>query len=74
MPNDDRWCRAGGGFGPLLKSLGLDELLTAVRKAMRYLNVDSTMLGQLIHVAGRAGDSSQVRLFWPELMHSWGFA
>ena len=35
----------GDGFGPLFFSLGLDELLTAVREAMRDLTVDSTMLG-----------------------------
>jgi hypothetical protein len=44
----------GDGLGPLLFSLGLDELLTAVREAMRDLNVDSTMLGQLVHVVGSA--------------------
>jgi len=40
----------GDGFGPLFFSLGLDELLTAVREAMRDLTVDSTMLGQEVHV------------------------
>ena len=44
----------GDGFGPLFFSLGLDELLTAVREAMRDLTVDSTMLGQVVHVAGSA--------------------
>ena len=42
----------GDGLGPLLFSLGLDEVLTAVREAMHYFNVDSTMLGQLVHVVG----------------------
>ena len=42
----------GGGFGPLFFSLGLDELLTAVREAMWDLTVDSTMLGQVVHVVG----------------------
>ncbi len=42
----------GDGFGPLFSSLGLDELLTAVREAMRDLTVDSTMLGQEVHVVG----------------------
>jgi hypothetical protein len=42
----------GDGFGPLFFSLGLDELLTAVREAMRDLTVDSTMLGQVVHVVG----------------------
>ena len=39
-------------FEPLFFSLGLDELLTAVREAMRDLTVDSTMLGQVVHIAG----------------------
>ena len=38
----------GDGFGPLFFSLGLDELLTAVREAMRDLSVDSNTIGQLI--------------------------
>ena len=42
----------GDGLGPLFFSLGLDELLTAVREAMRDLNVDSTMLGQVFHTVG----------------------
>ena len=42
----------GDGFGPLFFSLGLDELLTAVREAMRDLTVDNTMVGQVVHVAG----------------------
>ena len=44
----------GDGFGPLFFSLGIDELLTAVREAMRDLTVDSKMLGQVVHVAGSA--------------------
>ena len=40
----------GDGFGSLFFSLGLDELLTAVREAMRDLTADSTMLGQEVHV------------------------
>ena len=51
MPND-RWSRAGDGLGSLLFSLGLDELLTAVREAMRDLSVDSNMIGQVVHVVG----------------------
>ena len=35
----------GDGFGPLFFSLGLDELLTAVREAMRDLTVDRTISG-----------------------------
>ena len=35
------------GFGPLFFSLGLDELLTAVREAMRDVTV-----GQVLHVVG----------------------
>jgi hypothetical protein len=42
----------GDGLGPLFFSLGLDELLTAVREAMRDLSVDSTMLGQVMRVVG----------------------
>ena len=42
----------GDGFGPLFFSLGLDETLTALRDAMRDLIVDSTMLGQKVHVGG----------------------
>ena len=38
-------------FGPLFFSLGLNELLTAV-KAMRDLSVDSNMIGQVVHVVG----------------------
>jgi len=38
--------------GPLFFSLGLDELLTAVREAMRDVEVDSTMLGQFVHEVG----------------------
>ncbi len=48
----------GDGLGPLLFSLGLDELLTAVREAMRDLNVDSTMLGQLVHAVESADGSA----------------
>jgi len=44
----------GDGLGPLFFSLGLDELLTAVREAMRDLNVDNIMLGQQVHVVGSA--------------------
>ena len=44
----------GDGFGPLFFSLGLDETLMALRDAMRDLIVDSTMLGQLVHVVGSA--------------------
>jgi hypothetical protein len=43
----------GDGFGPLFFSLELDELLT-VREAMRDLTVDSTMLGQEVHVVESA--------------------
>ncbi len=32
--------------------VALDELLTAVREAMRDLNVDSTMLGEVVHAVG----------------------
>lgn len=37
-------CRAAqiDGFGPLFLNLGLDEVLSAVREAMRDLNVDIT--------------------------------
>ena len=42
----------GDGLGPHFFSLGLDELLMAVREAMRDLNVDSTMLGQVVHAVG----------------------
>ena len=42
----------GDGLGPLFISLGLDELLTAVRDAMRDLKFDSTMLGQVVHAVG----------------------
>ena len=42
----------GDGLGPLFFSLGLDELLTAVREAMRDLNVDSTILGHVVHAVG----------------------
>ena len=38
---------SGDGLGPLFFSLGLDDFLTAVREAMRDLNVDSTMFGQV---------------------------
>jgi len=38
----------GGGLGPLFFNFGLDELLTAVREAMRDLKVDSAMLGQVV--------------------------
>jgi len=38
--------------GPLFFSVGLDEILTAVREAVRDLNVDSTMLGQVVHAVG----------------------
>ena len=38
------------GLGPLFFSLGLDELLSAVREAMRDLNVDSTMFCQVVDV------------------------
>ena len=44
----------GDGLGPLLFSLGLDELLAAVREAMRDLSVDSNMIGQVVHVVGSA--------------------
>ncbi len=42
----------GDVFGPLFFSLGLDELLTAVREYMRNLSVDSTMVNQKVHVVG----------------------
>ena len=40
----------GDVFGPLFFSLGLDELLTAVREHMRDLKVDSTMISQRVHI------------------------
>ena len=40
------------GIYSLFFSLGLDELLTAVREAMQDLNVDSTMLGEMVNVVG----------------------
>ena len=42
----------GDVFGPLFFSLGLDELLTAVREYMRNLSVDSSMVNQEVHVVG----------------------
>ena len=42
----------GDVFGPLFFSLGLDELLTAVREYMRNLSVDTTMVNQEVNVAG----------------------
>ena len=42
----------GDVFGPLFFSLGLDELLTALRERMRDLRVDSTMVGQEVQVIG----------------------
>jgi len=42
----------GDVFGPLFFSLGLDELLDAIRARMRNLHVDSTMLNKTVHVIG----------------------
>ena len=42
----------GDVFGPLFFSLGLDELLTAVRERMRNLPVDDTMIGQRVLITG----------------------
>ena len=42
----------GDGFGTLFFSLGLDELLTAVREAMRDFSVDINMICQEVHAVG----------------------
>ena len=42
----------GDVFGPLFFSLGIDELLTAIRDYMRDLETDSTMVGQQVQVTG----------------------
>ena len=42
----------GDGFGSLFFAFGLDEFLTAIREFMRNLQVDSTMVGQVVEVVG----------------------
>jgi hypothetical protein len=48
-----RWrCAGRRPRTPLFFSLGLDEILSAVREVVRDLNVNSTMLGQVVHAVG----------------------
>ncbi len=44
----------GDGFGSLFFAFGLDEFFTAIREFMRDLQVDSTMVGQVVELVEAA--------------------